>query len=566
MKKLRIPTKQKHTFEQIIKKACKKAKVKGANFAIVGPDKTYFSYQYGTVDETGEPNDPKQHMMIGSSTKMLTALAILKLHDDQLLKLDDPITQYLPTFSIQSRLGDEAITIRQLLMHTSGLPGDDYPLITSESNTLSDTLDVLKKHYRTTKPNTMYAYSNLGYSLLGLIIESASNSSYTDYLKTHIFKPLKLEMKILETKKKREQHSDILSQSFDRKGQVKEDPLSTLISAGSSTYSTLDDLIKLMQFFMNKDPINLLRKDTLKMMLDCPDGIHKQVNSERVGLGLRHRYYRFNSKAVGPVFGHGGNTIYHHSTFDIFPKLNIGFIAMTNSELGVKAIMQMNLKIMLKVFKLLGIRVPKRKYAYTIVDKELPESLKQSFLSPGLNITYKPTKSGKARYKMQLFTFTLTPCHDGYYRATPRGIIARLPLISRVIKGLRFRPESVGDRTVLYLEMQRKYHRITMAFATNYEPSNITQAWEDALGRYKPYGNENNEKLLEFAELKKQKDNLILRVKMVGQVMNLYLKVINDHEAIIQGYGRNARETVFLESQETNHHLRVFGLACTKEK
>lgn len=137
-------------------------KVKGISVALTDQDKTVFEYCTGVVDETDTPNDSTKMFSIGSNTKLLTAIGIFQQIDRGKLDLDADIKIYIPEFSVKSHFPFEKITTRLLLMHRSGLPGDDYRLFFDEKKTMADDLlPILKETYLCTKPGTMYAYSNL---------------------------------------------------------------------------------------------------------------------------------------------------------------------------------------------------------------------------------------------------------------------------------------------------------------------------------------------------------------------------------------------------------------------
>lgn len=130
---------------------------------------------------------------IGSITKQFTAMAILKLFQEQKLSLNDPINHYLP---IQNP--DKTITIQQLLNHTSGLGNQsdipdfnatDFETINYPDNALEMILNASLRF----PPGQDYYYSNLGYILLGKIIEVVSNMRYEDYLRTSFFIPLNMQ-------------------------------------------------------------------------------------------------------------------------------------------------------------------------------------------------------------------------------------------------------------------------------------------------------------------------------------------------------------------------------------
>lgn len=156
---------------------------------------TQVGYGYADV-EAKTPVDANTIFRVGSITKTFTAEAILKLRDERKVSLDDPAEKYLPELS-QVRYPtaqSPRITIRHLLTHTSGLPRDGGFKAdrTDRDVTESEVLAPLKDLKLERTPGMEYAYSNYGFSLLGLIVARASNSSYRDYLRTAFFEPLEL--------------------------------------------------------------------------------------------------------------------------------------------------------------------------------------------------------------------------------------------------------------------------------------------------------------------------------------------------------------------------------------
>ena len=127
---------------------------------------------------------------IGSITKQFTAAAILKLAHDKRLHLEDPIDKYLSNVTI-----DKKISIKQLLQHTSGLGNQsDIPAYRKDSIDLNNypknMIQPILNSALKFSPGTNYAYSNLGYIVLGYIIERISGMPYELYLKKMFFEPL----------------------------------------------------------------------------------------------------------------------------------------------------------------------------------------------------------------------------------------------------------------------------------------------------------------------------------------------------------------------------------------
>lgn len=133
------------------------------------------------------------HFRIGSITKQFTAVAILKLVHEKKLRLDASIKDYLPEASMP-----EEITIQQLLNHTSGLGNQsDIPSFTEDKIDIQHypevMIDPILSSTLKFSPGTGYAYSNLGYIVLGSIIENVSGMSYEEYLKKNLLTPLNMQ-------------------------------------------------------------------------------------------------------------------------------------------------------------------------------------------------------------------------------------------------------------------------------------------------------------------------------------------------------------------------------------
>lgn len=132
-----------------------------------------------------------------SMTKIVTAIAILQLQEQGQLRLDDPVTLYLPDFAVQVPAGSQPITIRHLLNHSAGLV-DPVPAMLGwvhYQDELVDQTALLKRHLPNHQklqfaPGSKASYSNLGYMVLGAVIEAVSGQPYADYVTDQILHPL----------------------------------------------------------------------------------------------------------------------------------------------------------------------------------------------------------------------------------------------------------------------------------------------------------------------------------------------------------------------------------------
>jgi D-alanyl-D-alanine carboxypeptidase len=133
---------------------------------------------------------------VGSVTKTFVAAVVLQLAAEGVLRLDDSVERWLP--GVVPNGG--AITLRQLLNHTSGIYDytNDFELLrTFVSNRLkvwapSELVAMATRHQPLFAPGTSWAYSNTGYILLGLVVEHATGTTLAEQLRRRIFEPLAL--------------------------------------------------------------------------------------------------------------------------------------------------------------------------------------------------------------------------------------------------------------------------------------------------------------------------------------------------------------------------------------
>lgn len=113
-----------------LEKQCKKCKMVGVNVALFDSKGIIYNYNYGFVNKENRiKSDNDSLYMIGSNTKVMTALGILKLYEEGKLSLNDDIKKFIPEFEVKSFFEYDKITIENLLMHRSGLVSDLFHLI-----------------------------------------------------------------------------------------------------------------------------------------------------------------------------------------------------------------------------------------------------------------------------------------------------------------------------------------------------------------------------------------------------------------------------------------------------
>lgn len=143
--------------------------------------------------EGGVPVDADTRFRLASSNKMFTSVGILQLAQAGRLGLDDTIGRHLPDYPNKAVAG--AVTVRQLLTHTSGLGdffGDDFDQYSASLKTLDDYVQRFAKDPPQFTPGSQDSYSNYGFIVLGRIIEAVSGQSYYAYVEEHILRPARM--------------------------------------------------------------------------------------------------------------------------------------------------------------------------------------------------------------------------------------------------------------------------------------------------------------------------------------------------------------------------------------
>ncbi|MCX7997660.1 MAG: beta-lactamase family protein, partial [Leptospiraceae bacterium] len=179
-------------------KTYKEANLQGLTFAVINESETLLTKAFGKASSQTKIS-LETKFYIGSVSKVFTALLTLKLVEEGKLSLDKPITFYLKNLKLIPRnSNDPPPTIRQILYHHSGLPSDEfYGFVNNKTVVLSNPKlfhSILEKPiYMADVPGKVMSYSNLGYSLLGILIEQTSKKSIEEYAKEKLFTPLEMQ-------------------------------------------------------------------------------------------------------------------------------------------------------------------------------------------------------------------------------------------------------------------------------------------------------------------------------------------------------------------------------------
>ena len=175
--------------------AALQAGVPAVQIAVSEHGQIIYSEAFGVTDKlSATAATPRSLLQIGSVTKQFTAAAILRLAERGALTLDDRIEKFVPAFNPRGA----TITLRQLLSHTAGVrrdwfpPGPPWPNLTAPVTREQTITGLNSGQLLDSAPGTKWSYSNAGFMLLGLAIESITGMSYADFIHTEFALPLGL--------------------------------------------------------------------------------------------------------------------------------------------------------------------------------------------------------------------------------------------------------------------------------------------------------------------------------------------------------------------------------------
>jgi len=214
--------------------------VPGASVLVVRNGEVVIRKSYGMAGlEERVAAAPNTNYRLASVTKQFTAASILLLN----IPIEDSVRKYLPELPAYA----DAITIKHLLTHTSGLVDyeDLIPAGTTKQVHDIDVLHMLAKESTTYfSPGTQYRYSNSGYSLLSLIVERVSGQRFADYLRTHIFEPAGMKNSVAFEEGISTVANRAYGYSRDANGWKRTDQsLTSAVLGDGGIYTSIDDLV-----------------------------------------------------------------------------------------------------------------------------------------------------------------------------------------------------------------------------------------------------------------------------------------------------------------------------------
>jgi CubicO group peptidase (beta-lactamase class C family) len=337
-----IDTASKANVRKIIEAEKGLQNIRAVSFCVVKGNEILWSEAMGDATET-KLASTQTKFFIASITKSVTAVAAMQLVESNALDLDADINTYLPFQVRNPKYPSAPITTRMLLNHSSSISDAFYSTFdlfcwnkdcpTPLGVFLNDFFNPNSQFYSSKtfynySPSTQGNYSNLGFALLGYIVERVSNQPFDEYCKEHIFLPLGMEQ--TEMRLKNVPFSE-LAVPYSATITPKE-PYYTLPDyPAGGVITTPNELSIFLRMLINKGTFNnlqILKPETIKLMQQKTMPLSRGNLNVHLGLGM---YYRnFKTKEF---YGHGGGDqgITTDMAYDI--DNGVGVIIFTNSTL-----------------------------------------------------------------------------------------------------------------------------------------------------------------------------------------------------------------------------------------
>ena len=311
--------------QEVLDKGIREYNVRGVSAAVIFPDHKIWRGVSGISHNTVAMK-PDMLFAIGSITKTFVATLALKLVEEGTLSLDDPLSKWLPSYSHI----DSAVTIRQLLNHTSGIYmfwsnqkiWDDLKKDRTKIWTPEEVLSYIREPYF--PPGKGYRYSNTNYLLMAMIIEKVTDSNLSTEFREQFWQPLAIENAYLSIQEKiPNNQAHVFGDNFNNDGSVSDLTFLPRASHESITFGsaglfmTAEDLARWCYALFEGQ---ILNQKSMNEMLDL------SKNSYGLGVGRFGKSMGYGKK----VIGHSGANIGTSAYMVHLPDHHFSVVVMIN--------------------------------------------------------------------------------------------------------------------------------------------------------------------------------------------------------------------------------------------
>jgi CubicO group peptidase (beta-lactamase class C family) len=546
-------------FAASFKEDLKSDKVVGASYAVFDDKNVIWNDSYGFANKSlNESASLNTRYLIGSVTKVFTAVAILQLHEKGIINIDNCVSVYLPAFAIKQRFPlSKPITVRDVLTHHAGLPTDIFLHKFAEKPPYFDSiLEYLNNKYTCFPVGEIKSYSNVGYALLGMIVEKTSGIPYQEYVEKNIFSPLAMRNSDFYTSTDQKVK---ISRAYTIDG-VENTELPIFDVPAGAIYSTVDDMIKFGSSFLNSgSPI--LKQETIRLMFE--------IQNKEIRLDLYEKSaicfdYKNKAGELGRVLEHGGATMYHRADLYLAPDANLGCIMLSNSPNGFKNAWKLNEQFMVEYIKQYKIKVvtntiPEKPFSFTSINNKNLQSFVGDYAMPGMSCSFL-WKHNHLNVNILGNSFYLIPADD-------HSFVAAKWVLGFMFKSKKYHffLEEINGRKLFIQAMPWGGLSI---IGTQIQKKNIPTIWQKRIGKYEIVGQSVNElQMINNVEILSKNGFLVLSYKFNAISNNtdaaeMTLDIVDNNKSFTQGLGSGGGESLVfsIDKNPNQEFFEYYGL------
>ena len=338
------------TLNAEIPEAMQEAGIVGLTIALVDGDRVVMAKGFGDADRAaGRRVTDETLFHIGSTSKTFAAIAVMQLVERGLVDLDAPLSRYVPEFAMLPRFQGNEITVRQVLDHHSGIPGDVFNGLITLGEPVPEfnawLLEALQAMYPERRVDTMWGYNNSGYALLQNVVENVSGMGYEEYAQENLFGPMGMTSSFFDDRlaKSRDMTRNYVTEPTADGGRTTAAYPREYVNGwpAGSVLSNADDMAKYMQTLLaggQGEDGRILKSSTLREMWTRQVQPPLDVIFTHYGLG-----FALGDPALDwtgeKVVWHNGATMLNFTMMRLLPESGLGAYVSINTA-GLQNISQ----------------------------------------------------------------------------------------------------------------------------------------------------------------------------------------------------------------------------------
>jgi CubicO group peptidase (beta-lactamase class C family) len=532
----------------IIQSAMKRQGIVGMSSVVLSGDRRLLKEGYGFADRSRKIRvTPETTFPLASVTKLFTATAVMQLVERGEIDLDSPVSRYLPELA--------GPTVRQLLTHHGGITGnimEGFELKEPDPGAFREVPRLLGGMHPVSAPDTVFAYCNAGYSVLGRLVERMSGSGYAELVTRGVLEPLGMSSSRFLIS---QADTDGTAMGYEGRRQVPVYPMRDIPAGG--LLSTASDMERFMEFVFDEGRDGVLGPAAFTEMTRRQNAQIALDGDFSIGLG----YWLIKPFATEEAFvSHAGDIPPFHTVLVTIPGRRIGVFLAANSSRDPSALIPLAVELVRTVYvwqtgkPMEDPPLPPK----VRLDRTALDSMTGRYASPMGLIEVQP-RHGKLLARVLGYPLELVPRADGSFTAELSLLgLASIPVSS--LSSLRFSRLEADGQTYLRITTLG----ILAGVAERLPRTEVPRAWKARAGRYEivPRGANSGYRWPRDVSLAVDERSglLLLSYSFPGSRAPFPLLARDDHEAVIAGKGTSLGETITAREEGGEVFLEWSGL------